>query len=61
MAFASCLAKQVRTLDSVYIEDAGYDLEDDGKCIQLWYFNGWLHVLNSERVIGGTLALVRYV
>ncbi|KAJ3837605.1 hypothetical protein F5878DRAFT_710702 [Lentinula raphanica] len=55
MAFASCLAKQVRTLDSVYIEDAGYDLEDDGKCIQLWCFNGWLHVLNSERVVGGTL------
>ncbi|KAJ3836121.1 hypothetical protein F5878DRAFT_690523 [Lentinula raphanica] len=57
LAFISCVAKQVRTLDLVYIDDAGSGYDDDEEYIQLWGFKGWLHVLNSKRVIGGTLAL----
>ncbi|KAJ3770704.1 hypothetical protein FB446DRAFT_790276 [Lentinula raphanica] len=49
LAFTSCLAKQVRTLESVYILDGGYDHDDDGIDIQLWWFKGWLHVLDSDR------------
>ncbi|KAJ3836122.1 hypothetical protein F5878DRAFT_690524 [Lentinula raphanica] len=54
-ALTSYMAKKVRSLDSIYIEDAGYGYEDE-YTIQLWGFKGWLHVLNSERAIGGTLA-----
>ncbi|KAJ3973232.1 hypothetical protein EV361DRAFT_77842 [Lentinula raphanica] len=57
LAFISCVAKQVRTLDLVYIDDAGSGYDDDEEYIQLWGFKGWLHVLNSKRVIGGMLAL----
>ncbi|KAJ3773222.1 hypothetical protein FB446DRAFT_771954 [Lentinula raphanica] len=56
LAFTSCLAKQVRTLDSVYIEDIGHGYDDHGNHIQLWCFQGWLRVLNSDRVVGGSLA-----
>ncbi|KAJ3753773.1 hypothetical protein EV360DRAFT_74240, partial [Lentinula raphanica] len=49
LAFASRLAKQVRTLDSLYIEDAGYEHDDGGECVPLWCFRGWLHVLDSDR------------
>ncbi|KAJ3758629.1 hypothetical protein EV360DRAFT_82898 [Lentinula raphanica] len=56
LAFTSCLAKQVRTLDSAYIEDIGYGYDDHGHHIQLWCFKGWLRVLNSDRVVGGSLA-----
>ncbi|KAJ3835259.1 hypothetical protein F5878DRAFT_628453 [Lentinula raphanica] len=48
--FTSCLAKQVRTLDSVYIDDENYT--SDG-CD--WCLRGWLHVLDSSRDVGGTL------
>ncbi|KAJ3964641.1 hypothetical protein EV361DRAFT_41936 [Lentinula raphanica] len=52
----SCLAKQVRTLDSFHIEEQGYE---DGKLgyrrYGHWSLRGWLHVLNSNREVGGTL------
>ncbi|KAJ3772881.1 hypothetical protein FB446DRAFT_845216 [Lentinula raphanica] len=52
----SCLAKQVRTLDSFHIEEQGYE---DGKLgyrrYRHWSLRGWLHVLNSNREVGGTL------
>ncbi|KAJ3716878.1 hypothetical protein C8R42DRAFT_711702 [Lentinula raphanica] len=56
LAFASRLAKQVRTLDSLYIEDAGYEHDDVGEWVPIWCFRGWLHVLDSDRAIGGTFA-----
>ncbi|KAJ3754178.1 hypothetical protein EV360DRAFT_87069 [Lentinula raphanica] len=68
-AFASCLVKQVRTLNSVYIEDIGYEDddidyadnvdEDTGELIETdiicWDIEGRLHVLDGNRVISGTL------
>ncbi|KAJ3825058.1 hypothetical protein F5880DRAFT_1555447 [Lentinula raphanica] len=56
LAFTSCLAKHVRTLDSVHIVDAGYDRDNDGIDIQIWSFKGWLHVLNSDRLVSDTFA-----
>ncbi|KAJ3818053.1 hypothetical protein F5880DRAFT_1617711 [Lentinula raphanica] len=49
--FTSCLAEQVRSLDSVHINDKGYDSDIS----RGWYLSGWIHVLNSNRDIGGTL------
>ncbi|KAJ3816602.1 hypothetical protein F5880DRAFT_1619139 [Lentinula raphanica] len=43
LAFISCVAKQVRTLDLVYIDDAGSGYDDDEEYIQLWGFKGWFH------------------
>ncbi|KAJ3772241.1 hypothetical protein FB446DRAFT_800736 [Lentinula raphanica] len=49
--FTSCLAEQVRSLDSVHINDKGYDSDIS----RGWYLSGWIHVLNSNRDVGGTL------
>ncbi|KAJ3770688.1 hypothetical protein FB446DRAFT_743268, partial [Lentinula raphanica] len=54
-AFVSCLAKQVRTLESVYITDGVY-ADDAIELIRCRCgHEGWLHVFDSNRVIGGTL------
>ncbi|KAJ3756554.1 hypothetical protein EV360DRAFT_71885 [Lentinula raphanica] len=52
--FASCLARQIRTLDSIHINNKGYEHDELGsrKC---WNLRGWLHVLNSNRDVSGTL------
>ncbi|KAJ3774907.1 hypothetical protein FB446DRAFT_727295 [Lentinula raphanica] len=55
LAFASCLAKQVRTLDSVYINDYHCLSPRNSTTTPLWDIAGWLHVLNGNRDIGGTL------
>ncbi|KAJ3843135.1 hypothetical protein EV361DRAFT_28619 [Lentinula raphanica] len=55
LTFAARLAKQVRTLDSIYINDCNF------KCLTFenigytppWHFSGWFHVLNVNRDIGG--------
>ncbi|KAJ3710973.1 hypothetical protein C8R42DRAFT_648399 [Lentinula raphanica] len=49
--FTSCLAEQVRSLDSVHINDKGYDSDVS----RGWYLSGWIHVLNGNRDVGGTL------
>ncbi|KAJ3711034.1 hypothetical protein C8R42DRAFT_757192 [Lentinula raphanica] len=53
--FSSHLAKQIRTLDSIHIDDMGFD-SDDNYPTGSWYLNGWLHVLNGNRDVGGRLA-----
>ncbi|KAJ3738143.1 hypothetical protein EV360DRAFT_90780 [Lentinula raphanica] len=54
--FISCLAKQVRSLDSIHISDYEGDVYDcSDNCIVSWYFEGWLHVLNGKRDVGGRL------
>ncbi|KAJ3768291.1 hypothetical protein FB446DRAFT_752181 [Lentinula raphanica] len=54
----SLLAKQVRTLDSFYMNEMGYvRVEPDSR--KSWYLLGWLHVLNSNRDVGGTLEQLR--
>ncbi|KAJ3772237.1 hypothetical protein FB446DRAFT_788898 [Lentinula raphanica] len=51
LLFSSCLAKQIRTLDSIHIKEMGMPVDLD----TYWYLSGWLHVLNSDRDVGGTL------
>ncbi|KAJ3967262.1 hypothetical protein EV361DRAFT_953378 [Lentinula raphanica] len=54
-AFVTCLAKQVRALESVHITDIGY-ADDAVKLIgRRCRLEGWLHVFDSNRAIGGTL------
>ncbi|KAJ3772904.1 hypothetical protein FB446DRAFT_735020 [Lentinula raphanica] len=43
------IATEIRSLHAIYIEDTGRD------CLTLWHLEGWLHVKNSDRDIGGTL------
>ncbi|KAJ3969722.1 hypothetical protein EV361DRAFT_997981 [Lentinula raphanica] len=50
LLFASRLAKQIQTLDLIYIHEDGYD-EVSRK---IWFLKGWFHVLNSNRDVGGT-------
>ncbi|KAJ3831266.1 hypothetical protein F5878DRAFT_667742 [Lentinula raphanica] len=53
LSFTSLLVKQVRSLDSIYIEDMGYEHEKTGHG-RLWRSRGWLRVYNGERkLIGG--------
>ncbi|KAJ3711152.1 hypothetical protein C8R42DRAFT_689647 [Lentinula raphanica] len=55
LVFTSCLAKQVRTLDSIYISEMGSESDNSGNHAKSWHLSGWLHVLNGNRDIGGTL------
>ncbi|KAJ3769159.1 hypothetical protein FB446DRAFT_231119 [Lentinula raphanica] len=52
LAFASRLAKQVRTLDLIHIDDCKY--YHPTNTTPPWHITGWLHVLNSNRDIGGS-------
>ncbi|KAJ3827398.1 hypothetical protein F5880DRAFT_1537856 [Lentinula raphanica] len=57
LLFASHLARHVRTLDSIHIDEAGYEYDNAaGVSLGNWYLSGWLHVLNGNRDIGGILA-----
>ncbi|KAJ3761273.1 hypothetical protein EV360DRAFT_80387 [Lentinula raphanica] len=58
LLFTSLLAKQVRSLDSIYIEDLGYE-DDKTSTGRRWRLRGWLHVLNGERELVGTLGRSR--
>ncbi|KAJ3710794.1 hypothetical protein C8R42DRAFT_690337 [Lentinula raphanica] len=51
LLLTSCLAKQVRTLDSIHIDEQSYEQDNP------WSLRGWLHVLNGNREVGGTLRL----
>ncbi|KAJ3834731.1 hypothetical protein F5878DRAFT_343931 [Lentinula raphanica] len=53
--FASCLVKQVRTLDSVYIDEQGIELDNFTHPTGEWFLEGWLNVINSNRELGGSL------
>ncbi|KAJ3712947.1 hypothetical protein C8R42DRAFT_309089 [Lentinula raphanica] len=54
LLLTSCLAKQVRTLDSIHIDEQGY-VQDNVVSLSRWYLQGWLHVLNSNREVGEIL------
>ncbi|KAJ3845398.1 hypothetical protein F5878DRAFT_719964 [Lentinula raphanica] len=54
LLLTSCLAKQVVTLDSIHIEEKGYEYDMLGSR-KHWFLQGWLHVLNSKQEVGGTL------
>ncbi|KAJ3817623.1 hypothetical protein EV361DRAFT_1037048 [Lentinula raphanica] len=58
LLFTSLLAKQVRSLDSIYIEDLGYEHEESGSGTR-WRLRGWLHVLNGNRELVGRLTRSR--
>ncbi|KAJ3832558.1 hypothetical protein F5878DRAFT_453510 [Lentinula raphanica] len=50
LLFASRLAKQIRTLDLIYVNEDGYDRVSR----KSWFLRGWFQVLNSNRDVGGT-------
>ncbi|KAJ3798372.1 hypothetical protein GGU11DRAFT_808331 [Lentinula aff. detonsa] len=52
--FTSRVAKKVLSLDTIYIYDMGYEYEKFGSG-QRWYLVGWLHVLNGNRDVDGTV------
>ncbi|KAJ3745667.1 hypothetical protein DFH05DRAFT_1488939, partial [Lentinula detonsa] len=52
--FTSRVAKKVLSLDTIYIYDMGYEYEKFGSG-RRWYLVGWLHVLNGNRDIDGTV------
>ncbi|KAJ3790385.1 hypothetical protein GGU10DRAFT_430987 [Lentinula aff. detonsa] len=52
--FTSRVAKKVLSLDTLYINDMGYEYEKFGSG-KRWYLVGWLHVLNGNRDIDGTV------
>ncbi|KAJ3969547.1 hypothetical protein EV361DRAFT_951361 [Lentinula raphanica] len=49
--YASRLARDVRSLDTIHFDDMGYthDTQDH------WALRGWLHVLNGDREVRGTV------
>ncbi|KAJ3966368.1 hypothetical protein EV361DRAFT_575196 [Lentinula raphanica] len=53
LQLTALLAKQVRTLESLHIYDTGHGL--NSRSAERWYLVGWLHVLNFDRKVGGTL------
>ncbi|KAJ3822732.1 hypothetical protein F5880DRAFT_1613509 [Lentinula raphanica] len=53
LSFSSRLAKQVRTLDLCHIDDCKYF--HPRITTPPWHVTGWLHVINSNRDIGGSL------
>ncbi|KAJ3793432.1 hypothetical protein GGU11DRAFT_811941 [Lentinula aff. detonsa] len=53
-AFASRLAGEVLTLDTIYIHDMVYRYGAVGIKTHWWY-EGWLHVLNGNRDVDGTI------
>ncbi|KAJ3772246.1 hypothetical protein FB446DRAFT_845733 [Lentinula raphanica] len=55
LLLTSYLVKKARSLDSVYIDDVGYEPDNSSIRSQSWRLRGWLHVLNSNRDVGGTL------
>ncbi|KAJ3730823.1 hypothetical protein C8R42DRAFT_17713 [Lentinula raphanica] len=58
LLFTSLLVKQVRSLDSIYIEDLGYEHEKTGSG-RPWCSRGWLHVYNGERKLAGGVGRTR--
>ncbi|KAJ3991743.1 hypothetical protein F5050DRAFT_1812199 [Lentinula boryana] len=52
--FTSRVAKKVLSLDTIYIYDMGYEYEKFGSG-KRWYLVGWLHVLNGNRDVDGTV------
>ncbi|KAJ3770085.1 hypothetical protein FB446DRAFT_745518 [Lentinula raphanica] len=56
MLFASILATRARSLDSIHINDTAHEHDSSGNPIGSWHLIGWLHILNGNRDIGGTLA-----
>ncbi|KAJ3749729.1 hypothetical protein EV360DRAFT_76216 [Lentinula raphanica] len=53
--FTSCVAKEVRTLDAIYVSDVGVTNENEDSGSIEWRLEGWFYVLNGNRDIGGTL------
>ncbi|KAJ3798871.1 hypothetical protein GGU11DRAFT_779417 [Lentinula aff. detonsa] len=54
LTFTSRVAKEVLSLDTFYIKDMGYKYEEFGTR-KRWYLIGWLHVLNGNRDVDGTV------
>ncbi|KAJ3835387.1 hypothetical protein F5878DRAFT_692857 [Lentinula raphanica] len=57
LLFASHLAKQVRTLDSIHMSDTGYGYDNSGNRVGSWFLTKWLHVLNGNRDISELLSV----
>ncbi|KAJ3710989.1 hypothetical protein C8R42DRAFT_367301 [Lentinula raphanica] len=55
LTIISRLVKQAKSLDSVHIEDTGYEYDDSDDAPGSWDIEGWLRVLNGNRDIGGEL------
>ncbi|KAJ3966442.1 hypothetical protein EV361DRAFT_569605 [Lentinula raphanica] len=55
LTFASCLVKQVRTLDSVHIDEQEIEYDDFTPLTVGCSLEGWLNVINSNREIDGRL------
>ncbi|KAJ3835511.1 hypothetical protein F5878DRAFT_627675 [Lentinula raphanica] len=53
LQLTALLAKQFRTLESFSIDDTGHGRNN--RSAERWYLVGWLHVLNFDRKVGGTL------
>ncbi|KAJ3752651.1 hypothetical protein EV360DRAFT_88538 [Lentinula raphanica] len=53
LALAAHLVKEVRTLDSVHIDDSGDEYDEDGNAFDIWYIREWIHALNSNRDVSG--------
>ncbi|KAJ3824814.1 hypothetical protein F5880DRAFT_1505945 [Lentinula raphanica] len=49
--YASRIAKEVKSLDAIHFDESGFT--HDGQ--ESWYLFGWLHVLNGNRDVGGTI------
>ncbi|KAJ3969549.1 hypothetical protein EV361DRAFT_341307 [Lentinula raphanica] len=49
--YASQIAKDMRSLDAILIDESGYT--DDSR--ERWCLRGWLDVLNGNRDVGGTI------
>ncbi|KAJ3723351.1 hypothetical protein C8R42DRAFT_720473 [Lentinula raphanica] len=54
--YASRIAKEIKTLDTIYVNESGFS--HDGQ--ESWCLLGWLHVLNSNRDVGGTLRRITH-
>ncbi|KAJ3832829.1 hypothetical protein F5878DRAFT_634111 [Lentinula raphanica] len=53
LALAAHLVKEVRTLDSVHIDDSGDEYDEDGNAFDIWYIRKWIHALNSNCDVSG--------
>ncbi|KAJ3845425.1 hypothetical protein F5878DRAFT_207207 [Lentinula raphanica] len=53
--YPAWVAKEVRSLDAIYINEEGWHQLEYSSARKFWSLKGWLHVVNGNRDIGGTL------
>ncbi|KAJ3826507.1 hypothetical protein F5880DRAFT_1544562 [Lentinula raphanica] len=54
LLFASRVAREVRSLETIYVKDKGYE-NPTYSIGKFWRLVGWLHITNSSRDVVGTL------